>query len=229
MKRDFDKFGGSYYEQLSKLIRNYGGEEAPYYNRLKADLLLSLVTLFLGSPSRLGFLDLGCGIGLSEMHLMPKFASGAAIDLSRGMLKERMEKERCLFLQADATNLPFENHSFDIAFSFTLIHHIPLERRSHIIREMNRVVKPGGLVINFDHNPLKPLTRHIVGRCEYDRGTVLNRLGKTEKIYREEGIEVIKKGYFIFFPKSLSFLRGFERHLAWLPLGGQYYVVGLVS
>lgn len=52
------------------------------------------------------------------------------------------------FLVADALDLPFEDTSFDKAFSIAVLHHIPsVELRLKFLSEAKRVLKPGGLLI----------------------------------------------------------------------------------
>ena len=38
------------------------------------------------------------------------------------------------------------------------------------------------------------------------------------------GMRVLHRGYTLFFPRPLSFLRPLEPMMEWLPLGAQYYV-----
>jgi SAM-dependent methyltransferase len=53
---------------------------------------------------------------------------------------------------ADFTSLPFENNNFDIVFSISVMEHIDNDLRIKAIREMERVVKPGGYIYNtFDY------------------------------------------------------------------------------
>ena len=47
-------------------------------------------------------------------------------------------------------SLPFADGAFDIATSVYLFHELPRNARRNVLREMLRVVKPGGLVILED-------------------------------------------------------------------------------
>jgi SAM-dependent methyltransferase len=47
---------------------------------------------------------------------------------------------------ADARKLPYEDASFDAAYSVSVIEHAEGERDSVVMAELERVVKPGGLV-----------------------------------------------------------------------------------
>jgi hypothetical protein len=45
-------------------------------------------------------------------------------------------------------------------------------------------------------------------------------------LFQEAGMEFLLQEYRVFFPSFLALLRPIEKNLAWLPLGGQYFVVG---
>jgi SAM-dependent methyltransferase len=94
-------------------------------------------------------LDVGCGTG-SLSFALPDFANVAAItgvDLTQGYVefaRTRNTDPRISFQQADACKLPFEDKSFDRAFSMLVLQFIPDSVRA--VTEMRRVVRPGGMV-----------------------------------------------------------------------------------
>jgi len=90
--------------------------------------------------SRGRILDIGCGTGY-HMRLA-KNATG--IDISEGMLK--IARERGFDAKrADAEKLPFKNESFDTIFCFFSVLNMCNYRNA--VKEMARVLKPGGLVL----------------------------------------------------------------------------------
>lgn len=50
------------------------------------------------------------------------------------------------FVFAGSQKLPFENSSFDIILLFKSLHHVPLVMMDNALKEIERVLKPGGLV-----------------------------------------------------------------------------------
>jgi SAM-dependent methyltransferase len=94
-------------------------------------------------------LDVGCGTG-SLSFALPEFAdvsSIVGIDLAQGYIEfaKSRNKDPCMtFQQADACSLPFEDKSFDRAFSMLVLHFIPDSAKA--VGEMRRVVRPGGMV-----------------------------------------------------------------------------------
>jgi ubiquinone/menaquinone biosynthesis C-methylase UbiE len=50
------------------------------------------------------------------------------------------------FLYAGSQDLPFEDSSFDIVLLFKSLHHVPMNMMDDALKEITRVLKPGGLV-----------------------------------------------------------------------------------
>jgi hypothetical protein len=87
---------------------------------------------------------------------------------------------------------------------------------------MRRVVRSGGLVCLIEHNPLNPLTRLAVARCEFDRDAVLLHAGRTRALMADAGLHDIRSDYFLLLPSAAPVARRLERGLSRLPLGAQY-------
>jgi ubiquinone/menaquinone biosynthesis C-methylase UbiE len=94
-------------------------------------------------------LDVGCGTG-SLTFALPQnanIASGTGIDLTEAYVefaRSRNTNPHITFRAADARALPFEDNSFDRAFSMLVLQFIPDAARA--VAEMRRVVQPGGTV-----------------------------------------------------------------------------------
>jgi ubiquinone/menaquinone biosynthesis C-methylase UbiE len=100
-------------------------------------------------------LDAGCGIGLQDLQLASAVGSNGhvtGLDLSPELLvyaREMVEKaglsNRITFEEGDVRELPFESGSFDWAWSANCVGYAPL-KPVPLVRELARVVKPGGTV-----------------------------------------------------------------------------------
>lgn len=94
-------------------------------------------------------LDVGCGTGSLALTVLDvaKVAAVTGID-SATMYVEyargRTNDQRVHFQHADACTLPFDDASFDRAFSLLVLQFIPDAARA--VAEMRRVVRPGGTV-----------------------------------------------------------------------------------
>jgi ubiquinone/menaquinone biosynthesis C-methylase UbiE len=98
-------------------------------------------------------LEVGVGTGLN-LPLYPAEVQLTGIDLSPAMLKIAQDRARNLersvdLREADAHALPFPDHSFDTVVSTFSLCAIPDHHQA--IREMTRVLRPGGRLLLADH------------------------------------------------------------------------------
>ncbi|MBP8250267.1 MAG: hypothetical protein KAX72_09205, partial [Chitinophagales bacterium] len=87
-----------------------------------------------------------------------------------------------------------------------------------------RVIRPGGNLFIFEHNPYNPLTVRVVNNCPFDENAELIRGADMKQRFLAAGFSSASIRYRIFFPNILRGMRSLEPALSWLPLGGQYYV-----
>ncbi len=70
----------------------------------------------------------------------------------------------------------------------------------------------------------------MVSTCEFDEDAILLRPAETSRLLQDDGgLKLASKGFYLFFPGFLKALRGMEKMLRPLPLGGQYFVVASKS
>jgi len=98
-------------------------------------------------------LDVACGTGrmIPPAHSCGKLVDYYGIDTSQTMLDSINEwfHTPSKIIKGDATKLPFEDNSFDVVFTFHLLWHLPPEVQAEVLDEMERVCKPGGVIV-FD-------------------------------------------------------------------------------
>ena len=73
----------------------------------------------------------------------------------------------CTFLKQDATNLEFEDQSFDYVVVFFLPHELPFDKKGKLVEEANRVLKPGGKVIFGEFHKPRLKILEILGRIYF--------------------------------------------------------------
>lgn len=237
--KHFDQFAQNYHEVLTQQLQA-SGLSADYFAMQKARIILdeALPKAFAGTWR---LLDVGCGNGQLEALILdelvartPRLAGGAiniqmdGIEVSEKCVEEARRKKLpfSFFRQYDGQILPFEDGGFDVVVFCVVLHHVPPEIREPLLRECRRVLKPGGALMIFEHNPLNPLTQWIVKRCPFDEDAVLLSSGETTRRCRRTGFRVAERRFINFFPNRGIFrkLMSLERWLRWMPMGAQYYV-----
>jgi SAM-dependent methyltransferase len=96
--------------------------------------------------------DLGCGPGQIARYLHRRGAQTLGVDLSPCMIAEaqRLNPE-IPFHEGDMLSLPDAENSWGGIAAFYCIIHIPRERVVNALREMKRVLKPGGVLLITFH------------------------------------------------------------------------------
>src|SRR4051812_4215438 len=162
---DFELYKDSYREAVNSAIR-FAGQNIDYFTRVKADRLVDLVRRRIGDPSRATVLDVGCGIGATDAHLVDRVGRVVGVDLFEGVVERAREANPgAEYHVYDGRRLPLDDASVDLAFAICVVHHVPPASWPVFVAEMARVVRPGGLVAIIEHNPLNPLTRRVVRNC----------------------------------------------------------------
>jgi ubiquinone/menaquinone biosynthesis C-methylase UbiE len=68
-----------------------------------------------------------------------------------GSLGLRLEGSNVRVVEGDATVMPFRNSEFSGTVSFTMLHHVPSpELQDKVLREVFRVLRPGGFFLGSD-------------------------------------------------------------------------------
>ena len=221
---DFDEFAENYRDIHTANIK-LSGADSYYFAESRVQMLQAYEK---NEPSKV--LDLGCGDGVSEIFMQQYFSNWKieGIDVSAKSIEVANEKKlsNSSFAIYDGTNIPFDNGSFDIVFVAGVLHHVEFGLHQAILKEMIRVLKPGGRLLMYEHNPLNPLTKYLVNTCVFDKDARLVRSSYLTRLLVENGFRISEKIFIIFFPRKgiLSKLVFLEKYLQWLPLGGKYFI-----
>lgn len=92
-------------------------------------------------------LEIGIGAGTDLVNFARSGAILAGVDLTSAAIDYARQRLALENLEADlrvanAEQLPFPEHSFDLVYSFGVIHHA--EHPEQVVREVRRVLAPGG-------------------------------------------------------------------------------------
>jgi len=94
------------------------------------------------------FLDVGCGTGRWVRRYTELGFSPVGVDATFGMLRIACSHQTSVPLTVGlAQSLPFSDSVFDCLSDITVVQHIPYDLQSAALREMVRVLRPGGRMI----------------------------------------------------------------------------------
>jgi ubiquinone/menaquinone biosynthesis C-methylase UbiE len=136
-------------------------------------------------------LDLGCGTGGDSLVLAQHGLEVVGLDYSHEAIAQAHEKARAaalpvVFLQGDMTEpLPFSDQHFDLVMSNVAFHSFPDRLLHAILREIERVLRPGGEFL-FHVNSLEDMRYRPKARVrEIEPDYFLESDGQTMHFFSE--------------------------------------------
>jgi SAM-dependent methyltransferase len=225
---EFDKVADEYLAIHTRNIR-LTGEDPEYFARYKIEEVRRRWRQARKAEPR-AILDFGTGVGASLPHLARLFPDTGltALDVSQKCLavaEGRKVKADLVWYQGGEIPLPREK--FDLVFSACVFHHIEAAEHAGLLAQLRNLLRPGGWLVIFEHNPVNPVTRYIVATCEFDENAVLIPAGRLKAREKAAGFSKVEVAYTGFFPGPLRSLRPLERYLSALPVGAQYYTLAV--
>jgi ubiquinone/menaquinone biosynthesis C-methylase UbiE len=99
-------------------------------------------------------LEVGPGPGLTTELIRLRTQRLTALEIDSKLaesLRERLGNTNVSIITGDGTAMPFPDERFSGAVSFTMLHHVPsVELQNRLLREVRRVLKPGGIFAGSD-------------------------------------------------------------------------------
>ena len=158
--------------------------------------------LFEGLSGRV--LDAGVGTG-RNMPFYPPGAEVIGIDISPAMLVRAEQRKNALganveLRRMDVTRLAYPDHSFDAAVATFLFCVLPEAEQVPALRELGRVVKPGGMIRLLEYVRPSGTVRRAVARLwepwmRWAYGAGFDR--RTEEHVPSAGLEVIASRFVV--------------------------------
>jgi len=222
---------GSYarqYPEIINLTSGISGEKYEFFIHFRVSLMKRKLTEASACTGIHRILDFGCGIGATGDILEDAFPQAAivGVDSSEKSVTEayRQGLSRTDFICGEGEALPLANASVDLVYSNGVFHHTPLERRSPVLYELFRVVRPNGKVFIFENNPANPLMMRAMAKSPLDANAQTITPRELSNLVENCGFRILQTVYYFLFPHCLRFLRWSEPMFERLPLGAQYFV-----
>jgi 2-polyprenyl-3-methyl-5-hydroxy-6-metoxy-1,4-benzoquinol methylase len=184
-------------------------------------------------------LEIGCGMGLHSELMARSGAILSAIDLSPTSVeatKNRFALKNLKgdILKADAEHIPFPDQSFDFVWSWGVIHHS--SRTARIVREISRVLKPGGECRIMVYNrlgilvPITFFTNHLLkGKFlhqDFDQTLLASSDGFSARFYTPDQFSDL---FYAFFKDVNTEILGQDSDAVPLPARIRNYVMRVFS
>ena len=223
---NFDQFAQDYRQIHSQNVK-LAGADSDYFSDFKARIVAQQTA---GMHPGAILLDLGCGDGTMARFLVQHLPGIAlhGLDISAASIAvaNALGLAGAQFAAYDGGSIPMADASVDVCTLATVLHHIAHSHHLALLQEVRRVLRPGGKLFIFEHNPYNPLTRHMVNTCPFDADAVLLTAGFAQRTVRAAGFASQQTRYVLFMPRGgvIKHLLWLERYLGWLPLGGQYWL-----
>jgi ubiquinone/menaquinone biosynthesis C-methylase UbiE len=180
-------------ENLTARIEEYWTRRAGDFAQVRraelsdniSDTWMTEMENFLPENKKLKILDVGTGAGYFAIMFAEKGHKVEGIDLTEAMLKEAQQLAAHMgtevkFRQMDAQNLKYEDEKFDVVVTRNLTWTLPNLEMAY--QEWFRVLKPGGVLLNFDAAYGQEIVQKgeaVVPKTAYDH------LGMTEALIKE--------------------------------------------
>ena len=168
---------------------------------------LALVERFVANASELAILDAGCGTG-GMLRPLSRFGTVTGLDRSAQALRLAKTRATGALVQASVERAPLAEKSFHLVTSFDVLYHLDVHDDTEALREIARVLRPGGTF-------LVRVPAHESLRSQHDEAVhTRQRYGKKELVekLRGAGLEPIFVSYAncLLFPLALL-RRGAEK------------------
>lgn len=147
-------------ESIPSVWDDVAGEYASIdWNAVDHKANLEIIFKLFGDLGGKKVCEVGCGAGVMSSILASRGALVTLVDISQkslGFAEDFFQRSglQAQFVLCDALDMPLENESYDIVWNAGVIEHFFDDGKIKLLREMMRLVKPGGKMILFVPNSL---------------------------------------------------------------------------
>lgn len=172
-------------------------ESHHWWFRGKRRIVKSLLASYSKSEHLNGpILDIGCGTGQTQAFLIKLgFQNVMGVDAFLPALKFNQKRQLKKICCASATELPYASDSFQMILILDVLYHAAIYDDRTALREIYRVLKPGGILIITDSAFQFLYSSHdkaVHARQRYSRRELVSKV-------EGEGFDLIYSGYYNFF------------------------------
>jgi SAM-dependent methyltransferase len=203
--------------------------EPSYVWRAGQERRLQMILQAAGERIQGAVLENGCGVGVYVKHLVPHASRvfGLEFDLERAQ-EARQHSDHILCGAGE--QLPYPDGAFDVVLSNEVIEHVQDDRLA--VREMVRVLRPGGRIVLFCPNRGYPFETHgVYWRGKYHFGNIplvnylpdrwRDKLAPHVRIYGRRDLERLFIGLPVRFVQCTLIFGGYDNIVYRWPIAGK--------
>jgi len=192
----------------------YRVEDEHWWYRQLRRVLHGHLTRFLPGWHDAAILDAGCGTGGNLAHLAGA-GRRVGLDFSPDAVAGARKRKLAHLVRGTVTSLPFAAGSFDAAISMSVIYHQWVTDPADALREMHRVLRPGGVL--FLDVPAYPSLHSA-----HDEAVMTARrfdAAGVRRLVEASGFEVLRLTHWntLLFPAIWA-----ARRMKWMPAGRDF-------
>ena len=188
-----DKLSG---EEFESHVKRYWTARTKDFNTVRMNVLqgdiserwMSELNVRIPKDRELDILDAGTGTGYFAVLLAKEGHHVTGIDLTESMIEAARETAlqfgvMVSFLQMDVQETTFEDNSFDVIVSRNVTWTLSDPERAY--REWYRILKPGGVILNFDANYAENVRNGNQKESRIKPEDVYGHIGMTKELSEE--------------------------------------------
>jgi ubiquinone/menaquinone biosynthesis C-methylase UbiE len=185
-----DKYTKEYHkkEKVAEYLQTFKNKPDQVIHDLELDIINSVLTV---ASQRDTYLDVACGFGRIACAASRYFKESHAIDASPQMIA--LIRKRCPRVKArqmSADNLAFKSNAFDCVTAFRFIMNFERSQRLKMLKEIHRVLKPGGIFlcnVHLNKWSLRGIASQVRNRFQH--------LGQPYMSYRDAAQDLRRAGF----------------------------------
>jgi ubiquinone/menaquinone biosynthesis C-methylase UbiE len=161
-------------------------------------------------------LELGCGSAeitrnIASAGAERKITALEVDEIAHGKNLQISDLPNVSFALAGAQDIPLEDAAVDVVFMFKSLHHVPLDLMAPAMREIRRVLKPGGLA--YISEPVFAGAFNEILRLFHDESKVREAAFNTVKRAVDEGLFNLVEETFFNSPMKFESFADFENRI----------------
>jgi SAM-dependent methyltransferase len=127
----------------------YALEDSHWWFVGRRNLALTLLKEWIEPPPGARILDVGCGTG-GNLQALAHYGRPVGLDISPVAIEFARQRPHLQFIQGSGLSLPHPDDTFDVVTIFDVLYHRWITDDAQAMRELYRVIRPGGWLLLTD-------------------------------------------------------------------------------